>query len=136
MAVYGTLTANIAEQIIQPAVTPSLPAQPNTIADVQQIISTNAIENDWPQETIQPIEYAQQPATASYSQNYSQPAPYSQEYNDFYPEVPKDPRSYHHTPETDWEHKSRGRSIEIERERDRDRDRARDIGYQVTCKNF
>lgn len=115
-------------------VTPSLPAQPNTIADVQQIISTSAIENEWPQDTIQPvpIEYTQPTAAVAYPPAYPQTDPYPQEYADYYSEVPKDPRSYHHTPETDWEHKSRGRSSEIEKDRERDRDRARDTGYQVS----
>lgn len=131
LAVYGTLTVNIAEQILPPVVTPSLPAQPNTIGDVQQVITGSAIENDWQAETIQPVamEYTQPTAAASYPQPYSQPEPYSAEYSDYYTEIPKDPRSYHHTPEVDWERKSRGRSIEVERERDRDR--GRDLAYQV-----
>lgn len=142
LAVYGTLTVNIAEQIIPPVVTPSLPAQPNTIADVQQIISGgNSVENEWQQEAIQPVpmEYTQPTATANYQQAYTQPESYPSEYTDYYPEIPKDPRAYHHTPAevVDWERKSRGRSIEVERdrdrdrERDRDRDRGRDVAYQV-----
>lgn len=127
MAVYGKLTVNITEQIIQPVVNPTLPAQANTIPDVQQI---SAIENEWPQETIQsiPIEYPQQ-TTTPYPPTYVGPDQYNQEYNEYYNEVPKDPRSYHHTPETDWENKSRGRSLERDRERDRPRESS---SYQKT----
>lgn len=122
LAVYGTLTANLTEQIIQPVVTPSLPPQPNTISDVQQIIPSTPIENEWPsQEPLQTvsIDYTQQPATP-YAQNYVGAEPYGQEYSDYYNETtPKDPRGYHHTPESEWDNKSRGRSLE------------RDRGYQV-----
>lgn len=129
LAVYGTLTANIAEQIVSPVVTPALPAQPNTIADVQQIVSQNSIESEWSQENVQnvPLEYPAQTA-ASYSQQYNQTEPYQQEYQEYYNEVPKDPRSYHHTPETEWDNKNRTRPIETER----DRERTRDIPYTVT----
>lgn len=129
LAVYGKLTANIQEQIIQPVVNPTLPAQANTIPDVQQI---SAIENEWQQEPIQsvPIEYPQQSATpyppATYVVGQEQ---YNQEYNEYYNEVPKDPRSYqHHTPETDWENKSRGRSLESDT-------RPRDNSYQKNENN-
>ncbi|XP_017779064.1 PREDICTED: protein virilizer isoform X2 [Nicrophorus vespilloides] len=119
LAVYGTLTANITEQIIPPVVTPSLPAQPNTISDVQQIISQNPIENDW-QEPIQqvPMEYNQQTAT-QYPQPYVSQENYQQEnYGEYYGEAPKDPRSYHHTPETDWDNKGRSRPSETENTRE------------------
>lgn len=49
---YGTLTKNLSEQLIQPIVNPALPSQPNTIADSQQIVATNTIESEWPQETV------------------------------------------------------------------------------------
>jgi len=52
LAVYGTLTKNLSEQLIQPIVNPALPSQPNTIADSQQIVATNTIESEWPQETV------------------------------------------------------------------------------------
>lgn len=135
LAVYGVLTNNISEQIVQPVVNPALPAQPNTIADAQQIISGTTIESDWQQENIQsvPIEYNSQQAT-SYHQNYTQPETYNQEFNEFYNEVPKDPRNYHHTPETEWESKGRSRNSECDRDRDseRDRERNRDLSYQKT----
>ncbi|XP_018577529.1 protein virilizer isoform X2 [Anoplophora glabripennis] len=137
LAVYGTLTNNITEQIIQPVVNPSLPAQPNTIADAQQIISGTTIEPEWPQESIPavpvPLEYNAQPST-TYHQPYNQTEPYSQEFTEYYPDVPKDPRGYHHTPETDWDVKGRPRIPDTERDRDRDRDRerSRDVTYQKT----
>lgn len=133
LAVYGTLTVNIAEQIVSPVVTPALPAQPNTIADVQQIVSQNSIEPEWPQETVQPVplEYSAQTA-ATYNPQYNQPEPYQQEYQEYYNEVPKDPRSYHHTPETDWDSKSRSRPAEAERDRERSRNV---ISYAVSV-NF
>lgn len=128
---YGTLTNNITEQIIQPVVNPSLPAQPNTIADAQQIISSTTIEPEWQQESIPtvPLEYNAQPTTA-YHQPYNQTETYSQEFTEYYPDVPKDPRGYHHTPETEWD-KARPRISETERDRDRDRERNRDVAYQV-----
>lgn len=137
LAVYGTLTLNVAEQIMSPVVTPSLPAQQNAIADVQQVMGGGVIENEWQQEAIQPvvpIEYAPPAAAATaYPQTYPPPDPYPPEYTDYYTEIPKDPRSYHHTPapEVDWERKSRGRSIEVDRDRERDRERGRDLPYQV-----
>lgn len=133
LAVYGTLTVNIAEQIMPAVVTPSLPAQANTIPDVVQQIGA-AVENEWQAETVQAVglDYTQTAATPSYQQTYPQPENYP-EYSDYYTEVPKDPRAYHHTPEVDWERKSRARSSEVEkdRERDRERDRGRDLTYQV-----
>ncbi|KAJ8972217.1 hypothetical protein NQ314_000278 [Rhamnusium bicolor] len=129
LAVYGTLTNNITEQIIQPVVNPTLPAQPNTIADAQQIISGATIEPEWQQEAIPavPLEYSAQPA-APYHQPYAQTESYPQEFTEYYNDVPKDPRSYHHTPETDWDVKARPRISEPER----DRERTRDLTYQKT----
>lgn len=136
LAVYGTLTVNISEQIMTPVVTPALPAQPNTISDVQQVIGGASVENEWQPEAIPsvPIEYSQPAAATSYPQTYPQPETYPSGYSDYYTEIPKDPRSYHHTPEVDWERKSRGRSIEVDRERERDRERGRDMTYQVFFK--
>lgn len=127
LAVYGTLTNNITEQIIQPAVNPSLPAQPNTIADAQQICSNAPIETEWhPQHTQEsipptPMEYNAQASTV-YHQPYNQTEQYSQEFADYYNDVPKDPRGYHHTPETEWDAKGRSRLPDNERDRDRSRD--------------
>ncbi|KAJ8978120.1 hypothetical protein NQ317_014175 [Molorchus minor] len=130
LAVYGTLTNNITEQIIQPVVNPALPAQPNTIADAQQIISGTTIEPEWQQEPIPsvPLDYNAQPAP-QYHQPYAQTDSYSQEFTEYYSDVPKDPRSYHHTPESDWD--SKGRTRMPEGERDRDRERTRE-SYQKT----
>lgn len=131
LAVYGTLTNNITEQIVQPVANQSLPSQPNTIADAQQICSDTTIEEEWqPQETVPPtpLEYnAQQPA-ANY--NYNSGEPFSQEFGEYYNDVPKDPRSYHHNSETEWDNKGRPRVSDTERERDRDRNR--DVQYQVS----
>lgn len=125
------MTNNIAEQIIQPVVNPTVPPQPNTIADSQQIISGSGIDNDWSQEAmpVVPMEYNQ---NAAYNpQTYTQPEPYAQEYNEYYNDVPKDPRGYHHPPEGDWDTKGRQRG-DGDRDRDRDRDRMRDPpAYQV-----
>lgn len=133
LAVYGTLTNNITEQIIQPVVNPALPTQPNTIADAQQIISGSTIENEWNQENIQPVPIEYNQNAASYPQTYNQTENYPQEYNEYYSEIPKDPRSYHHPPEGEWDAKVRPRSNENERERERDRERerTRDANYQV-----
>ncbi|CAH1155610.1 unnamed protein product [Phaedon cochleariae] len=127
LAVYGTLTNKITEQIIQPVVNPSLPAQPNTIADVQQICSSQPLETEWPQENIQtlPIDYNTQQATPY--QTYNQQEPFTQDY-EYYSDVPKDPRSYLHNPETEWDSKSRSRVSDADR--DKDRERNRDVGYQ------
>jgi hypothetical protein len=134
LAVYGTLTNNITEQIIQPVVNPALPTQPNTIADAQQIISGSTIENEWNQENIQPVPIEYNQNAASYPQTYNQTENYPQEYNEYYSEIPKDPRSYHHPPEGEWDAKVRPRSNENERERERDRERerTRDANYQKT----
>ncbi|KAF5276514.1 hypothetical protein FQA39_LY06583 [Lamprigera yunnana] len=113
LAVYGILTVNVPEQIIPPVVSPAVPPQTNSLPELQQIIPVAGIENEWPQETIQPvpIEYNQQ-ATVAYSQTYGAAEQYPQEYTEYYNEIPKDPRSFHNTPETDWDNKSRGLSIE------------------------
>lgn len=128
---YGTLTNNITEQIVQPVTNPSLPSQPNTIADAQQICSNPPIETEWhSQENVAPtlLEYnAQQPA-ANY--NYSSNEQYSQEFGEYYNDLPKDPRSYHHTSESEWD--SKGRPRVSDPDRDRDRDRNRDVQYQVS----
>ncbi|KAG5885200.1 hypothetical protein JTB14_012224 [Gonioctena quinquepunctata] len=124
LAVYGTLTNNITEPIIQPVVNPSLPTQPNTIADAQQIGTVPPLESEWQAEPIPtvPVEYTAQPAVPY--QNYSQPEQYPSEF-EYYNDVPKDPRSYHHTPETEWE-TTKGRP----RISDAERDRSRDMTYQ------
>lgn len=80
-----------------------------------------------------PMEYTQQPHAVPYAaQTYAQAEQFPQEYTDYYNEPPKDPRSYHNTPESDWDNKSRGRSIERDRDRDT-RDRPREVDrYQVS----
>lgn len=129
LAVYGILTANIAEQVIQPVVAPSLPPQTNPLptSNVQQILPVTSIKNEWNQEPNQAVsmEYSQQP-TAAYPQTYVQQDQFQHNYGmqDYYGEMPKDPRSYHNTPEAEWENKGRDRSMD--RDRDRDRDRGRD----------
>ncbi|XP_060534477.1 protein virilizer [Cylas formicarius] len=124
LAVYGTLTNNLTEQIIQPVVNPALPSQPNTISDVQQIISASSVESEWSQEAgnAGPIEYISQ--TAATYQSYGTNEPYQQEFTDYYNDIPKDPRGYHHTPETDWEAKPRIREPERG---------GRDVAYQSSC---
>ncbi|XP_076274997.1 protein virilizer-like isoform X2 [Rhynchophorus ferrugineus] len=124
LAVYGTLTNNIAEQLVQPVVNPALPNPPNTIADAQQIISGSSVDAEWSQDNIstQPLEYPNQAAT-NYQQ-YNQPESYQhQEFSEYYNDVPKDPRSYHHTPETEWD---KGRNRDSDRERNRDMYQDRD----------
>lgn len=131
LAVYGTLTNNITEQIIQPVVNPAVPTQPNTIADAQQICTNNTTEPEWhPQENIPsgPMEYNAQQQTGF--QNYNQNEQYGQEFAEYYGDVPKDPRAYHHPPEGDWEAKGRPRMSDGDR--DRERERTRDISYQVS----
>ncbi|XP_056632492.1 protein virilizer isoform X1 [Diorhabda sublineata] len=113
LAVYGTLTKNIAEQIIQPVVNPSLTNQTNVIQDNQQICSGSPLDTEWPQDAV-PIDYTAQQTTPY--QQFTQPEQYVQDF-DYYPDVPKDPRSYHHTPETEWDNKTR---------REGDRDHSRD----------
>nr|XP_023012377.1 protein virilizer [Leptinotarsa decemlineata] len=119
LAVYGTLTNNITEPIVQPVANPSLPTQPNTIADAQQICVVPPVETEWQPEAIPtvPVEYSAQPA-APY-QAYNPPEQYVQDF-EYYPDVPKDPRSYHHTPETEWETKPRPRVSDTERDRSRE----------------
>lgn len=128
MAVYGTLTNNLTEQIIQSTVPPAAPNSNNVIAEVPQICATPTIEQEWPQENIPavPVEYVAQQAAAyqPYNQNDQ---PYTQEFVEYYNDVPKDPRSYHQTPETEWDAKSRSRIVEAERERDLNID----VPYQV-----
>nr|CAH7713265.1 unnamed protein product [Callosobruchus chinensis] len=138
LAVYGTLTNNIIEPIVQPPVNPAIPPQPNTIADVQQICPvTNKIEPEWqPQEVIQPVpmEYTAQPAVPYHQPPYVPPPeqqPYQPELIEYYGTV-KDPRGYHHPQEGDWDTKTRRVDVERDRDRDRDRDRSRDLPYQKT----
>ncbi|XP_031343307.1 protein virilizer isoform X1 [Photinus pyralis] len=122
LAVYGILTVNVPEQIIQPVVSPAIPPQPNSLPELQQIIPVTPIKNEWPQDNIQavPIEYTQQPAVA-YPPSYGTTDQYSQEYSEYYSEIPKDPRSYHNTPETDWDNKNRVLTVEPEIKSDIDR---------------
>ncbi|KAK4877295.1 hypothetical protein RN001_009801 [Aquatica leii] len=130
LAVYGILTVNVPEQIIQPVVSPAIPPQSNPLPELQQIMPVAAIENEWPQDNIQPvpIEYNQQP-TVPYSQTYGTAEPYPPEYTDYYNEIPKDPRSYHNTPETDWDNtKSRGLSIERDNRDHKEIDRYQKTG--------
>lgn len=132
MAVYGTLTNNITEQIIQPVTNQSLPSQPNTIADAQQICSNPTIEPEWhTQENVPttPLEYSAQQPVANY--NYNSNEQFPQEFGEYYTDIPKDPRSYHHSSETEWDNKGRPRISDTER----DRDRNRDIQYQVSVQH-
>ncbi|CAG9862506.1 unnamed protein product [Phyllotreta striolata] len=120
LAVYGTLTNNINEQIIPPVANPTL-TKPNVPIDSEQVIAGSPLEGEWLQDgniiTPLPIDYSAQ-QTTSYQQ-FTQPEQYVQEFN-YYTEGPKDPRSYHHTPETDWDKRSR----------DEERDHNRDVPYQ------
>lgn len=83
LAVYGTLTKNITEQVIPVASNaPSITQQPTAlVADVQQIVSTNSIEPNWQQQDVPiqqgPLEYSQQNQVA-YGNNYGQSEGYSQ----------------------------------------------------------
>ncbi|CAG9763201.1 unnamed protein product [Ceutorhynchus assimilis] len=102
LAVYGILTNNLAEQLVQPIVNPALPiTQANTIADAQQIIAVSTVDPEWSQDngSQQPIEY---PAPSINFQSYG-PEAFQQEFPEYFSEPPKDPRSYHHTPEHDWD---------------------------------
>lgn len=132
LAVYGTLTNNITEQIVQPVTNQSLPSQPNTIADAQQICANTTSESEWHSQenvTTKPLEYnAQQPAT---NYNYNANEQFPQEFGEYYTDIPKDPRSYHHNSENEWDNKGRPRISDTER----DRDRNRDMQYQVCLKN-
>lgn len=125
------MTNNITEQIVPPVTNQTLPSQSNTIADTQQICSNTTIETEWhPQESVPPtpLEYSAQQATANY--NYNTTEQFPQEFGEYYNEVPKDPRSYHHSSESEWD--SKGRLRGSDNERDRDRDRNRDVQYQVS----
>lgn len=87
LAVYGTLTKNITEQILPPVVTqPTISQQqPPHVQDVQQIVASQNIEGNWQQDvnipTVQ-LEYNQQqqpqPQSVPYSGNYVQQEQYSQ----------------------------------------------------------
>ncbi|KAL1500859.1 hypothetical protein ABEB36_006283 [Hypothenemus hampei] len=118
LAVYGTLTKNLSEQLVQPIINPALPGQSNTLVDAPHVSSA---DQEWPQDNA-----SQQPMTSNFqdSANYQ---PYtnpnevyaqSQEYPEYYSDVPKDPRSYHHTPESEWDKPPRNRDSERERARD------------------
>lgn len=96
MAVYGTLTNSLAEQLVPPIVNPTLPSQPNTIADAQQIGAPP--EGEWAHD-------AQGEYAGPGFQGFHQAEPY--QYPDYYADVPKDPRSYHQEPE--WEKGQRPR---------------------------
>ncbi|KAK5642557.1 hypothetical protein RI129_008724 [Pyrocoelia pectoralis] len=123
LAVYGILTVNVPEQIIQPVVSPAIPPQSNALPELQQIIPVTPLKSEWPQDNIQavPIEYTQQPAV-SYPPSYgTAEQQYSQEYSEYYSEIPKDPRSFHNTPETDWDNKNRVPPIDTEHKADVDR---------------
>ncbi|GLV34007.1 virilizer [Carabus blaptoides fortunei] len=126
LAVYGTLTKNITEQVIPPAAnTPSITQQPTAlVSDVQQIVSANPIDQNWQQDVNippVPMEYNQS-NPVNYGTNYGQTEGYSQDYHYMeYGEPPKDPR-YHHTPESEWDQKS-ARQRDSSRPRDVDADR-------------
>lgn len=108
-----------------------MPSQPHTIPDAQQICSNATIETEWhPQENVPaaPLEYTAQQATANY--NYNSNEQYSQEFGEYYNDIPKDPRSYHHTTESEWDNKTRPPRVS-DTDRDRDRDRNREVQYQV-----
>lgn len=82
MAVYGTLTKNITEQVIPPAAnTPSITQQPTAlVSDVQQIVSANPIDQNWQQDVNippVPMEYSQS-NPVNYGNNYGQTEGYSQ----------------------------------------------------------
>ncbi|XP_044750585.1 protein virilizer isoform X2 [Coccinella septempunctata] len=123
LAVYGTLTKNIAEQIVQPVVNPPVvPSQPNLV-ETQQILPTNHLETEWPTENITiPIDY-NQPAQP-YQQPYTQPEPYQPEYTEYYPDPPKDPRNYH-VENAEW-----NKVCPRPNENERERERSRDTGYE------
>lgn len=137
MAVYGTLTVKIPEPTTPPVPSQSL-SQSGQTNEIQSIITHNNVKADWqgPVQNIVPIEYSQQPAT-QYPRQFSGNETYNQaqEYNEFYEAPPKDPRSYHHTPETEWDGKNQ-RPGEKERERDRDTRDRRDSNFQVIFKPF
>lgn len=135
LAVYGTLTNNITEPIVPPVVNPSLPSPSNVIVDPQQICSNTDVEPDWhSQENVPPapLEYSAQQPAANY--NYNTNEQYVQEFGEYYNDIPKDPRSYHHTAESEWDNKGRPRISDTER--DRDRDRSRDTQYQVSTQSI
>lgn len=111
-----------------------MPSQPNTIVDAQQICSNTTIETEWnSQENLPPtpLDYSAQQPTATY--NYNANEQYSQEFGEYYNDIPKDPRSYHHTSETEWD--SKGRPRVSDTERDRDRERNLEVQYQVIFVN-
>lgn len=83
MAVYGTLTKNLAEQILPPVVAqPAINQQPPPLmTDVQQIPSTQPIDANWQQDvSINPVqlEYNQQQPPVNYGGTYVQQEPYQQ----------------------------------------------------------
>ncbi|XP_045461756.1 protein virilizer [Harmonia axyridis] len=123
LAVYGTLTKNITEQIVPPVVNPPVvPSQPNLVEN-QQILPTSRLETEWPTENITiPIDY-NQPAQP-YQQPYTQPEPYQPEYNEYYADPPKDPRNYH-VENAEW-----NKVCQTSNENERDRERSRDTTYE------
>ncbi|XP_050313210.1 protein virilizer isoform X2 [Anthonomus grandis grandis] len=128
LAVYGKITNNLAEHLIQPIVNPTLPNQLTTIPETQVNTPIVPVEPEWSQDDSsqqQPIpEYPNQVQT-NFPAYGHQPEPFPQHqepYQEYYSDPPKDPRGYHHTPETEWESKSsnraRGESDRGERTRD------------------
>lgn len=82
LAVYGTLTKNLAEQVLPPVVAqPAInqPPPPPLIPDVQQIPPTQPIDTNWQQE-INPVqlEYNPQQPPVNYGGNYVQQDTYQQ----------------------------------------------------------
>ncbi|KAF5296013.1 hypothetical protein FQR65_LT19855 [Abscondita terminalis] len=68
--------------------------------------------------------------TQHFVYTYGTAEQYPPEYTDYYNEIPKDPRSFHNTPETDWDAKSRGLSIERDNRDHKDIDRYQ-IGIEI-----
>ncbi|XP_059058028.1 protein virilizer [Achroia grisella] len=132
LAVYGNLTQNIPEPPIGSNPPPNI-QRPSIAREVTSVPTANLQQQvDWNQETSNPIpSYTSNVAASnpdSYGpNNYPQDNYDNQMYrNDYYDnEPPKDPRSYHHIDDNEWE--KGGVDVSCERESDRLRHSPRSI---------
>ncbi|GBP08577.1 Protein virilizer [Eumeta japonica] len=140
LAVYGNLT-QVGSEIVVSANPPQNVQRPSITHEVSSSSNSNVQQNsEWDQEVSNPIPTYTGNLSASnpeiYGSNNYQPDNYdSQIYrNDYYDsEQPKDPRTYHHMDDNDWEKDRRDMSCERDRRSprpadDRERDRERREG--------
>ncbi|XP_052758960.1 protein virilizer [Galleria mellonella] len=134
LAVYGTLTQIIPESPVGSNPPPNI-QRPSIAREVAPVQTTNIPQQgDWNQEGSNPIpSYTGNVASSnpdSYGPNNYPPDNYDNQMyrNEYYDnEPPKDPRSYHHMDDNEWE-KDRG-DISCERDGDRLRHSPRSIDH-------